>query len=306
MEPTSPRLALHSSIWNSGAGIAADSNGNLFALAANGTFDTTLNSQDFPVNGDFGNAIFRVSTANTGLSIADYFTMSNTVSESDADEDLGSGGAIILPDLQDNSGNTWHLVIGAGKDTNIYLANRDNLGKFNPSNYNAIYQRLTGALGGGVFSARAYFSGQVYFGAAGDSIRVFQFVNARLAPASASQTAHTFPYPGVSPSISADGTSNAILWAVENVASGAVLHAYLATNLATELYNSNQALFGRGHFGFGNKFMTPTIANCAVTPEPNPDTVRLPRVAARHRLKSLVPVWASSSENASLLRNARV
>jgi hypothetical protein len=247
--------------WSSGAGIAADASGNLFALAANGTFDTTLNGQSFPVNGDFGNAILRISTANNSLSVADYFTMSNTVSESNADEDLGSGGAIVLPDLQDNNGNTWHLVIGAGKDTNIYLANRDNLGKFNSSNDNAIYQQLTGALGGGIYSGPAYFNGQVYFGAVGDSIRAFQFTNGRLAPAPVSQTANSFPYPGASPSISANGTSNAIVWAVENVASVAVLRAYLATNLATELYNSNQAPLGRDHFGPGNKFMTPTIAN---------------------------------------------
>ena len=112
-----------------------------------------------------------------------------------------------------------------------------------------------------MFSAPAYFNGHVYFGPVGDSIRAFQFTNARLAPAPASQTANSFPYPGASPSISANGTSNAILWAVENVASAAVLYAYLATNLATELYNSNQAPLNRDNFGPGNKFMTPTIAN---------------------------------------------
>lgn len=245
--------------WNSGAGIAADSSGNLFALAANGTFDTTLTAQGFPVSGDFGNAILSVSTANNSLSVTDYFTMSNTVSESNADEDLGSGGTLVLPDMQDSSGNTWQLVIGAGKDTNIYLANRNNLGKFNPRNDNAIYQELTGALGGGVYSTPAYFNGQVYFGAVGDSIRAFPFINARLAPASASQTATTFPYPGASPSISANGTSNGIVWAVENGAAAAVLHAYNATNL-TELYNSSQAPF-RDYFGIGNKFMTPTVVN---------------------------------------------
>jgi PQQ enzyme repeat len=247
--------------WGSGAGIAADASGNLFALAANGTFDTTLNGQGFPMKSDFGNAILRISAANNSFWVADYFTMSNTAAESSADADLGSGGAIVLPDLQDNSGKTWHLVIGAGKDTNIYLANRDNLGKFNPNNDNAIYQQLKSALGGGVFSAPAYFNGQVYFGAVGDSIRAFQLTNARLAPGPASQTANTFGYPGTSPSISANGTNNAILWAVENTASLATLHAYLATNLATELYNSNQAPAARDHFGPGNKFITPTIVN---------------------------------------------
>jgi outer membrane protein assembly factor BamB len=246
--------------WGSGAGIASDSNGNLFALVANGTFDTTLTTQGFPVNSDFGNAFLKVSAASNQLSVADYFTMFNTVAESDADEDLGSGGALVLPDMQDSSGTTWQLAIGAGKDANIYLVNRNNMGKFNPNNNDAIYQELTGALAGSVFSMPAYFNGQVYFGAVGDAIRAFQFTNATLTSTPASQTASTFPFPGATPSISANGSSNGILWAVEN-SNLAVLHAYLASNLATELYNTNQAPRGRDHFGAGNKFMTPTIVN---------------------------------------------
>ena len=106
----------------------------------------------------------------------------------------------------------------------------------------------------------AYYQDRVYFGAVSNSIRAFQFNKALLAPTPVSLTSHTFPYPGVTPSISSNGTTNGILWAVENT-TPAVLHAYSADNLATELYNSTQAAGGRDQFGSGNKFMAPTIVN---------------------------------------------
>jgi hypothetical protein len=99
----------------------------------------------------------------------------------------------------------------------------------------------------------------VYYGGVSDPIMAFPLVNAKLASPT-SLTGSVFGYPGVTPGISADGTSNGILWAVENSGT-AVLHAYNATNLSSELYNSNQAANSRDHFGAGNKFMTPTIAN---------------------------------------------
>jgi len=119
---------------------------------------------------------------------------------------------------------------------------------------------LQGALGGSVFSMPAYFNNTVYYGAVGDTIKAFPISSAQLNNTPSSQTPTAFPYPGTTPSISANGTSNAILWAAEN-ATPAVLHAYDATNLANELYNSNQASGGRDHFGTGNKFITPTVIN---------------------------------------------
>lgn len=106
----------------------------------------------------------------------------------------------------------------------------------------------------------AYYGGQVYFGAVGGPIRAFKFSQAVLSSTPASSTSESYAYPGASPSISASGSKDAILWAVENN-TNAVLHAYAAGNLAIELYNSNQAPSGRDNFGAGNKFMVPTIAN---------------------------------------------
>lgn len=246
-------------IWMSGAGPAADTNGNLFLLDANGQFDTTLNANGFPSQGDYGNAFLKLSTTNQQLAVADYFEMSNQSQENDTDVDLGSGGALLLPDVTDSSNAVWHLAAGAGKDGNVYVVDRDNMGKFNTSSNN-IYQELSGALPGGVWSMPAYFNNVVYYGPQGYSLEAFTISNAKLSATPTSQTTNAFPYPGATPSISADGPSNGIVWASENSAT-AVLHAYDATNLSDELYNSNQAANGRDQFGSGNKFITPTVAN---------------------------------------------
>jgi hypothetical protein len=134
------------------------------------------------------------------------------------------------------------------------------MGKFDSSNNSNLYQELPAALGGPEFGSPVWFSGYVYYGASGDVIRAFKVNAALLSLHPVSTTSAIFTYPGATPAISANGTSNAILWAVEN-SNTAVLHAYEATNLAIELYNSDQAANGRDHFGSGNKFITPTIAD---------------------------------------------
>jgi hypothetical protein len=246
-------------IWMSGSGLAADASGNIFLLDANGSFDSALDANGFPNQGDYGNAFLKVSTANQQLSVADYFEMFNQGTENGSDEDLGSGGALVLPDLKDAQGRTRHLAVGAGKDAHIYVVDRDAMGKFNPSTNN-IYQDIQGALSGAVFSMPAFFNNMLYYGAVGDSVKAYAISNARLASTAASQTSNAFGYPGATPSVSSNGTSNAILWAAEN-GSNAVLHAYDATDLSRELYNSNQASGGRDQFGTGNKFITPMITN---------------------------------------------
>ncbi len=245
-------------IWQAGAGLAADPDGFVYFLDGNGTFDTTLDSNGFPINGDYGNAIMKVSTSGP-LAVADYFNTFNTVQESNGDVDLGSGGALVLPDISASLGQKVHLVIGAGKDGNIYIANRDNMGKWNPNNNNNLYQQISGALPGGAWSMPAYFFNTIFFGGVSDHIKAYPIVNGKLATSPSSQTSKTFTYPGATPSISANFSQNGILWAVEN-SSPAVLHAYNARDLTQELYNSNQQ-GSRDQFGNGNKFITPMIAN---------------------------------------------
>jgi len=246
-------------IWMSGGGPGADAAGNIYLLTANGAFETTMDANGFPSLKDFGNSFLKISSASAGLNVQDYFAMSNEVTESNADEDLGSGGEMLLPDLTDSSNTVRHLVVGAGKDGNIYLVDRDSMGKFNASSNNN-YQTLSNALPGGIWSTPAYFNGTVYYGDVSGTLKAFAISNAKLVAAPQSQTATQFTFPGTAPSVSANGTANGIVWAHENTNPG-VLHAYDAANLAHEIYNSNQAAGNRDQFGAGNKYITPVVAD---------------------------------------------
>jgi hypothetical protein len=256
-------IAAHSSagpaIWMAGGGPAADAAGNIYLLSANGAFETTLDANGFPNNQDYGNSFLKISNAGAGLNVLDYFTMSNEVAESNADKDLGSGGELLLPDLTDSTSAVRHLMVGAGKDGNIYVVDRDAMGRFNAGSNNN-YQTLGGALPGGIWSTPAYFNGTLYYGDVSGTLKAFAISSAKLVATPQSQSSTHFTYPGTAPSVSANGTTNPIVWAHENT-SPAVLHAYDATNLAHELYNSNQAAANRDQFGTGNKYITPTVAD---------------------------------------------
>jgi hypothetical protein len=246
-------------IWMAGGGPAVDASGNIYLLTANGAFETTMDAKGFPSAQDYGNSFLKISSATAGLSVMDYFTMSNEVAESNADQDLGSGGELLLPDLMDSTNTVRHLMVGAGKDGNIYVVDRDSMGKFNASS-NKNYQTLTGVLPGGIWSTPAYFNGTLYYGNVSGTLKAFAISSAKLGTAPQSQSTTQFTYPGTAPSVSANGSANGIVWAHENT-SPAVLHAYDATNLAHELYNSNQAAANRDQFGAGNKYITPIVAD---------------------------------------------
>jgi hypothetical protein len=256
-------VAAHSqngpAIWMSGGGPAADAAGNVYLITANGAFETTLDGNNFPNQGDFGNSFLKISPAASGLAVIDYFSQDDTVARSDTDTDLGSGGELLLPDMTDSTGKVRHLMVGAGKDSNIYLVDRDAMGKFSAA-ANNIVQTVGGALPGGVWATPAYFNGTLYYGDVSGTLKAFALSAATITAAPTSQSAASFAFPGTAPSVSASGTANAIVWAHENSAP-AVLHAYDAANLAHELYNSNQAANGRDQFGTGNKYITPVVAD---------------------------------------------
>jgi hypothetical protein len=245
-------------VWMSGASPAVDASGNIYLAAGNGLLDAT-ETGGFPSNGDYGNALLKLSPSGAGgLAVTDYFDMDNELEENDTDTDLGSGGVLLLPDMIDASNTVRHLAVAAGKDTNLYLVNRDNLGKF-VTGENQIYQELAGAFPGGIWSAPAYYNNMLYYESVGQPIVAFQFSQATLLTSPVAQTANVFGYGGGPPSISANGNTNGILWATEET-NPAVMHAYDATTLK-ELYNTNQAAGGRDQFGDGNRFVTPTIAH---------------------------------------------
>lgn len=244
------------SIWMAGSGMASDGT-SIYYIDGNGTFGTTLNAQGFPVDGDYGDAFIKL-TATATPAVTDYFAMFDVVTQAANDNDFGSGGAMLLPDQTTSAGTVKHLAVGAGKDNKIYVVDRDNMGKWNPTT-NTIWQELTGVLAGGIWGSPAYFNNVVYYGGQTDTLKALPVTNAMLATTPSSHSPTAFPYPGATPAVSANGTSNGIVWAAEN-GTVAALHAYDATNLANELYNSNQA-GTRDQFGPGNKFITPMIAD---------------------------------------------
>ena len=248
-----------SSFWNSGGGPAADAAGNIYNLSANGPFDPTLNAAGFPANGDYGDTYLKFTPTAGGLTVSDYFTVDNQQDYANNDEDIGSSG-LTLVNTVDGSGVNHQLMIGSSKDGNIYVVDTANMGKFSPTSNN-IYQELPGAVGGGEFASPVAYNGEVYFGGVGATLRAFSFVNGKLQAAPTSQSSNTFGYPGTTPSISSNGTTNGIAWAINNNGGAAVLYAYNAANLGNMLYNSSQAANGRDTAGADNKFITPVVAN---------------------------------------------
>jgi uncharacterized protein YjdB len=240
-------------MWMSGSGPASDSAGYVYTVTGNGFNPNT----DIPgVGGNYPNSFIKLSTA-AGLLVSDYFAPFNTVLEDNGDVDLGSAGPLLLPDLVDAGNVTRHLAIAAGKDGNLYVIDRDNLGHYNATQ-NSNYQTFHIATAEN-FSSAIYFNGTVYIGPGVGGIAAYKFSQAKL-PTTPTQTTFNQDCAGTTPSISANGTSNAILWCVDFRIP--VLRAFDATNLSNELYNSAQASGNRDKFAsIPAHFITPMVAN---------------------------------------------
>jgi hypothetical protein len=245
-------------IWQSGCGPAADSYGSVYLVAGNGTFDTTFDTNGFTAQGDYGDSFVKISRSGGAFSIADYFTPYNQATISANDDDVGSGGNLLLPD---QPGPHPHLMISGGKQGTLYLLDRTAMGHFNPANDNQIVQSLIAATGP-IFCTPAVWQNHVYLGASSDFLKEYLLSNGLLSNAPHSSAPVTFAFPGATPIVTSSGTSNGIVWALQysGSSSSSVLHAYDATNLTRELYNSTQA-GSRDNVGAGIKFAVPTVAN---------------------------------------------
>jgi len=241
-------------LWMGGNGLCVDANTNLFFETGNGSFSANTNG------GDYSDSFVKLSTTNK-LAVADYFTPYNQAAMAAADTDLGSGGPLLLPDSV-GSTNHPHLIVGGGKAGIIHLVDRDNMGRYNTANDNQIVQEVSGQING-VWSSPAYWNNLLFYNGNGDVMKNFVITNGILGSTVKSQSSVSFGFPGATPVISANGTNNGIAWATDPGAyasSGpAVLHAYNATNLAQELYNTSMNL-ARDNPGGAVKMTVPVIA----------------------------------------------
>jgi hypothetical protein len=245
-------------IWMSGAAPAADSSSNLYLITGNAVFDATNATAP---NNDYGDSFLKLAS---NLTVSQYFTPSDESTDNSNDFDFGAGGAAVLVDLPTNGNNPTHLVVGGGKDGYLYLLNRDRMGGLGDSNS---LQRFSVAYD--IFSTGAFWNNNLYIAGVQYPLNAYQLNTSTVQfSAATSQSPETFGYPGATPSVSATGTTNGIVWALDTSAhciSGgktcgpAILRAYDATNLSHELWNSSTVSGDAA--GNAVKFAVPTVAN---------------------------------------------
>ena len=243
-----------------GGGPSSDGNGNIFAAAGNGNFDANTGG------GDYGDSAFRLTLDSSGLGLRDYFTPDDQNTLNHQDKDFGTSAVVLLPT---QGGQFPRLAVTVDKTGEIYLLNRDNMGKYTTANNSSLQSLSDGGLF--IHNSLAFFNNTLYVGLDGGPVTAWSFnpQTQRFSTTPQSKAGSVFGCndcngSGATPSISANGTANGIVWALNNFAyynRAAVLHAYNASNLANELYNSAQAANNRDAAAVAVKFTTPTIVN---------------------------------------------
>jgi len=234
------------SFWSGGAAPAADANGNIYLVAGNGSFDY---AQGGP---DLGEGYIKLSSSGK-LAVADYFEPFNYADLNAGDLDTGSAGVALIGDEAGSAAHP-HLMAGAGKEGRIYLLDRDNMGQLHAGSDSQIVQSIPGVIGG-LFGNPAYFNHLLYFCGSGGFLTAYSLSNAQMSKVS--QSSHQFGYPGCVPTISANGTSNDIVWALEPSVG---LRAYDANDLSHELFDVTQNAT-RDAAGQTAKYAVPAVAN---------------------------------------------
>jgi len=257
-----------SGVWMSGAGLAADvidsankPYGRMFIATGNGTYDALT---PYTNNMDYGDDHIRLDLTNGVMTVQDSFTPSNQATLNGQDSDVAAGGILLLPDQ--TSGGHQRLLVQVGKEGKIYVVDRDSMGGYSTSSDNNV-QEISGQTGG-LWSMPAYWNNYVYFWGVGKTLTAFTLSAGKLSTTPVAKGGTTLAFPGATPSVSANGTTNGIVWAVDTSQFGssgnAVLRAYNATNIATELFNStgNQPNNGPSNAaGPAVKFAVPTVVN---------------------------------------------
>ena len=211
----------------------------IYLNTGNGVFDANTGGLDY------GDSILKLTNGPSGLKLADYFTPYNQSTMNSQDLDVSSAGLLLLPPV-----NGTNLLLSGSKFGTVYMLNTTNMGKFQSGSDSQIVQSLVGKVQG-QWSSPAYFNGMIYFiacqnqGGGSDVIKQFAISGTSINTTPVAQGSTRLHLPGATPTVSANGTSNGIVWAIQSSAYGsggpAVLHAYNATNVAQELYNSSRA-----------------------------------------------------------------
>lgn len=238
-------------IWGSDTGLGADAGGNVYVATGNGTFDAASGGQEY------GNSMLKLGLDGSSLVVRDYFTPFNQAQLNDGDADLGSSGPLLLPD---QPGAHRHLLLQPTKGSVIYLIDRDQMGQFHVEG-DAVVQRIR--MAGGGYGAMAYWNGHVYFACSDDRLRDYALGNGQLKLRSSSSI--RFANPGATPSVSADGSRNAVVWAIatktwNGPAQPAVLYAFDANNLSEPIYTSEQNS-KRDRAALATRFVIPLVLN---------------------------------------------
>jgi hypothetical protein len=245
-----------SGIWMSGGAPAVDTSNHLYVLTGNGNFDAGNSTAP---NNDYGDSLLQLNSA---LQVTQYFTPSDELDDDQRDRDFGSGGAAVLADLPAGTTVTHALVCG-GKDGTLYVLNRDLLGGFGDT---AAEQVI--ALGHPIFSTSALWNNYLFIAGVNGPLAAYQLNLDTVHFDPASSSTYTYGFPGATPSVSASGTTNGVVWALDThgyctaeskSCGSAVLYAYDATKLGTELWNS--VMVSTDAAGNAVKFSVPTIAN---------------------------------------------
>lgn len=245
-------------IWMSGGAPAVDSNNNLFAITGNGKYDGIT---------EFGDSFLKL---NSSLALTDWFTPSNQAQLDTANYDLGSGGAAVLADLP--SAPVKHILIGGGKSGiqslgQLYVLNRDAMGHLEGTGTPVVQEFPVTRM---IFATPAFWNNTLFIAGANGALQAYALdtTTGLFNPAQTSQSATPYPGMGATPSVSAKSGSHGIVWAIDASQYGppgklgtgpTVLHAYDATNLNRELWNSSQSSGDQA--GNAVKFTVPTVAN---------------------------------------------
>jgi len=271
-------------VWAGGGAPAVDSGGDIYVATGNGVFDEAPP----PPDNDYGDSVLRLHSMTgptpngTNLSIAGWFTPFDQLMLAQNDTDLGSGAPVLFPDFTSTT-LPKHLLVQVGKEGVVYLIDRDNMGQYNPSNNDQIVESFSGP--GGLWGTPALWHNNLYIGGSGDSLRqyVFDPTKELFTMSVSSLSTHVFNFPGATPSVSSRAGSNGIVWTIDASLYGyaspnggvncstvpvpaacsgpAVLHAYDASNLSMEYWNSSMAANNRDQAGNAVKFVPPTVAN---------------------------------------------